>query len=557
MRIKSLHIQRFRSIQDLTLDFDTGLTTLVGENGVGKSTIGIALNKLIRTFSEGGDQITSEDYPYGEPAEVAIEATFNLVQDEIENLFLQGRLVPPKLPDANTRLLSEWFKNQGDSVTLSYQQGTKPWVPIRWGELEFRDSDMRIGGARAAEHNVGLWADYARTVAQPSHHLEGSKLLVDSGVPVVAGSLLSINMPQVLAQSVASKFKPVAEFRVPTTPGQRSAVLESMSGAETASVLLNLKNHRNRGEQRRYSQVVETFHTFFPRFQIEAVERNPGGGQPEIQFYENGRQNPLTLNQVSAGVHEILTIVTNIVGREGLIVFLEHPETNLHPHSMRALGSLLVNYVNRNQVIVVTHNPNFVNPRAPWGLRRFWWTPEKGTQVAVPKLSNEREVGQVQTALRHVGDREVVFARAVLLVEDESQKEFVTSVASTLGFDLDANSISVIAVGSHDGFPPYRVLVEKLGIPFAALRDKAWGDDCRYPPGRFFHLGPELEQYLDGHGLSGVRQEVIKEVGDSKRRQAAALGPKLTKAQIPELFSEVLRVVTDLAGGNPIRSKSK
>jgi hypothetical protein len=68
------------------------------------------------------------------------------------------------------------------------------------------------------------------------------------------------------------------------------------------------------------------------------------------------------------------------------------------------------------------------------------------------------------TALRRVGDREVVFARSVLLVEDESQQEFLTAVAPTLGYDIDSASVSIIAVDGHDGYQAYQTLLEALVV---------------------------------------------------------------------------------------------
>ena len=77
MRIKSLNVQGFRCFRDLSLTFDPQLTTLVGENGTGKSTIGLAVSKLITQFISGGNEISQEDYPYGIPGQLAVEATID------------------------------------------------------------------------------------------------------------------------------------------------------------------------------------------------------------------------------------------------------------------------------------------------------------------------------------------------------------------------------------------------------------------------------------------------------------------------------------------------
>ena len=134
-----------------------------------------------------------------------------------------------------------------------------------------------------------------------------------------------------------------------------------------------------------------------------------------------------------------------------------------------------------------------------------------------------KEIGQMETALRHVGDREVLFARSVILVEDESQRDFLVAVAPTLGYPLDTMGVSVIQVDGEQGYEAYFTLLRIFRIPFVVLKDLAWGDDSRYPADQYFSLGMELEDYLDDHGLKDIRFEVMKDVGKSKRRVAYEL----------------------------------
>ncbi len=325
-----------------------------------------------------------------------------------------------------------------------------------------------------------------------------------------------------------------------------------MSGSDTASALLNLKNHSSLSERARYEDVVKAFGTLFPRYLIAAVEQSPGAGVPDIQFLEAGEANPVSISSVSAGMHQALTLLVDLVAREGLIVFLEHPEQHLHPHSMRFLQSFLRKGAEVNQIIVATHEPYFVDPSAALGVRRFWWTKDAAARAfEFPTPMTNVQMAQIGTALRHPRNREIVFARSVLLVEDESQLGFLTAVAPTLDHDIDAHSVSIISVGSHDGYKPFEVLLKALGIPYVCLRDRRWGEKQRYPRDRFFSLGAELEDYLDNNGLAEARQKVIHEVGTSKRRAASALGAIVTKEQIPPVFGDVLKAAVDLATGEP------
>src|SRR4030042_5454205 len=94
MHIKSLYIEGFRSIKNLTLDLDSKLTTLVGENNTGKSAIGIALNKLFSLLATGNkDHILKEDYPYGKSGRMVLRATLVFSPSEIEEQ-LVDKIIP-------------------------------------------------------------------------------------------------------------------------------------------------------------------------------------------------------------------------------------------------------------------------------------------------------------------------------------------------------------------------------------------------------------------------------------------------------------------------------
>jgi hypothetical protein len=384
--------------------------------------------------------------------------------------------------------------------------------------------------------------------------LSGRYVQADQVIALINGKKVGgvgLSSAQV-GEALFSKYRMVQEFRARSTPGQRTGAVESMSGSDTASVLLNLKNHSSPSERARYDEVVEAFRALFPRYLIVAVEDSPGAGVPDIQFLEAGGTNPVSISGISAGMHQALTLLVNLVAREGMIVFLEHPEQHLHPHSMRFLQSFLRQGAEVNQIIVATHEPYFVDPSAALGVRRFWWTKDAAARAfEIPTSTTDVEMAEIRTALRHLRNREIMFARSVILVEDESQQGFLTAVAPTLGHDTDAHSVSIISVDGHDGYKPYEILLKALRIPYVCLRDRRWGAKQDYPRDRFFSFNMELEEYLDKHGLAEAREKVISKIGRSKRRVAAALGASVTNGEIPPVFGDVLKAAVELATGEP------
>ncbi len=541
MYIKSLHVEGFRSIQNQTLTFEPRLTTLVGENNTGKSIIGLAIKKLFTQCATGREEISITDYPYGIVGPLTIEAALRLSHDEVEK-----HLLPPLVSGVcsakDESPLCSWLLRNGNDITLFVRREDDRMVTgLRWGELQIIHNNLIV---RSATDSSQAWTAHASRIH--SGHLHGDELQRLKGTFSCGTEVIQ----EKLGPFVHGQYKLAEEFRVRSVLGERTAAVESMGGSETAGVLLTLKNHRVRREQDRYTEVVKAFSKFFLHYTINAVEQEPRGAA-DIQFYEKGRTEPLSLANMSSGVHEFLTLLTDLIAREDLVIFWEHPETHLHPHSMRSAASLL-EASERNQIIVTTHDPHFVNPKSPQSLRRFWWVRGLGTQIREldPSLS-QTKLSQIATALRHLGDREVVFARAVILVEDETLTEFLIGVAPKLGRDIDANSVSVVFTGGEGGHRPFHTLLDALGIPYVHLRDRNWGHNPRFPPDRFFSLDAEFEEYLDKQGLGAMLEQVKEEAGRSKRRWAVVLASRIPRKQIPTIFDHVLARAISLASGEP------
>ena len=401
MRIDSLKIQGFRGIENLNLEFEADITTLVGENNTGKSSVGHALATVFQSGAGNRSGLEPEDQPYGVagPFTIDVGVTFS----EPELVHLVGRhMTLPDTPTDRMPTITEFLSSQGNQVHLIF---TQPGTRAKLGKLEFFGGNLGVSPPNRA---AGGWSDFVLDGPRSEWSTATTLTEAMNGRAYQLGP----NITQNICQYLLEKYKLISEFRTRSSLSATEAT-ESMGGSETASVLLNLKVHQNQRERARYDRIVDVFTQFYPRFQVEAVAKRPGSAEPEIQFLEAGRPNHLSLNQVSAGVQEILTLITNLVGREGLLIFIEDPESHLHPHSIRSLHSLLSNTEGENQTIVVTHNPHFVDPRKPEALRRVWWTSSTGTQVTDPGPQlDEVKVAQCRTALRHVGDHEMVFAVA-------------------------------------------------------------------------------------------------------------------------------------------------
>ncbi len=203
--------------------------------------------------------------------------------------------------------------------------------------------------------------------------------------------------------TLRSTFHYVTDFRLKNSLTTRTSALDSLDGANTASALLNLRIHSNPKEQARYQRIVDSFNAVFPRIDVEVVEETPGSGVPDVRFRTGGA--PVRMSQVSAGTQQILTLLVNLEARPNQVFFVEHPETHLHPHAIRAMRDVLRRASTESQVIIAIHDPRFVDPcvrsscedfgRLP--PRALVWIRSKSTKSAGSSLVRLRQRSRIST----------------------------------------------------------------------------------------------------------------------------------------------------------------
>jgi len=540
MWISSVEISNFRCISSLSLRFKEGVNILVGENSVGKSSIFIAISKLVgSTASPDSIQFSSDDLRYGtfEKGEMKVSCKFELSEQEQKQLL--DRLLSSPMPMAEKTNLYKQLARFLRFVELYFiQNEVETRIYSKIGPMvvqrDFVSNTYRDGGPNRGSIN------------QLFGGLSSANLL-ETKIGTEPGLWNSNNVLKRIGALILSYFKTFDEFRARPVVSSRSNVIESMQGGQVPSVLLNLKSHTKSKQRNRYKKICAEFSNFIPSLAIEAVEPTPGGGVADVQFNEEGKDWPIPLANIGAGIVELLTFLTNLVTQEDQIYVLEEPELHLHSQAKRRLNRLIKESANKNQIFVITHDEHFVDLDSLQGLIRLY-TENHETQAAfLPSNISPILLALLKTAMKDVGKREAIFARGVLLVEDESQQRFITECANKLSIDLDGAGITVLHVDGHDAFKPYRTLVEELKIPYICFRDKKWGSPHTNPPETFRALGMELEEFLEQAGFGALLVEAKHKVGTGKPRVAEYVASRLSKEQIPPLFSQLISDAVSLA----------
>ena len=172
------------------------------------------------------------------------------------------------------------------------------------------------------------------------------------------------------------------------------------------------------------------------------------------------------------------------------VLGIEEPEVHLHPHAIRALGSILT--TPPRQMFLTTHSPELAQSvdltsiqvlrRSPTGTERRV-TPKT---VAGSPLLDERDQLKLDVALRS-GATEILFSRATVLCEGPSEVQAYQYFASALDIDLNKLSLSLVPVDGSYFYHLIRILTDDaLRIPWVISAD---GDNLGQLANQLVKLG--------------------------------------------------------------------
>lgn len=528
MHITKISIQNFRSFgpEPQTLLTQPGVNVVVGENNSGKSSLFAAVEIALKL-----QRVPPADFPFGDLTQapsVCVESAFS--------------------PSERARFVYRHFGKALQEIRLISGEDLNGLVPPL-GESLFGAASHLVGSGDPVA-NLGPGKVIGPALIYPGATKMASDLKSVLRSMNKQGIRAALEQERINIHVEASPADTIREFATdafrkfsdirPRPEGkgvdEGAEILESFDGTSTANYLFNL--YAGDAERRaKYERIEALFSEFFPGLTF-AVSVH--GNRPHIVFGRVGKRYDIPQARLGTGVLEVLTILANVEGKSEGVLVLEEPGCHLHPHAQRALQRLILELSKANQVFVVTHSPEFVNWADFKALFRVAVKDSVSKVFSVPPdLTGNDEAALVQ-ALRDRRKHDLLFARAVGLVEGETERAFLEVVSPRIGKDPDLASVSLLDVGGEGQYVPFIRFLQALSIPVRCLRDKAPNGISPKYKELFRTPGAEFEDFMRAQGHGALLDEAIAATGKSKPRAGRYMAEKIALDKVPQIYLDFL-----------------
>ena len=535
MRIKSIRVENFRSVQSATLELD-GLTALVGANGAGKSTFLRALLAF-----QGKEKPCAEDfYNRDTTRDITIAVTFTGLSSAA------GKKFARYLHGGNLEVTRVYKHSSNSTVVESSLHGRAP----RNGDFDAVRAAASAGDT-VAEYDklrgrpeyatlpkckAGKAAREALTKWEDDNSDKCERLADDGSFFGFEGAAEGR-----LDQFIRMLYVPaVREATGDGTEGGRGSVLHELLELTVKGALAGSARHqrlqkeadalykkaRNMGAipevKRLEAGINGTLGTLArgARADIDWDMQAPRVGLPTatIRLTEDGYST--TIDRTGHGLQRafIIAMLGRLHGEQttkaasgggggegedgggpSIVLAIEEPELYQHPTQARHIAGLLSS-ISRGgfagvakdvQVIYTTHSPYFVGADR---IGRIRLLRKAGGEEGMPKATRvwSTDMDKIRKRLAAAGaakhadpdklehdfDRvltplmsEGFFAGTAVLVEGDSDRIAITRAAEILGTPLDEQGVVVIPCGSKTSLPGPLAMFKELGVQTYAVWD--------------------------------------------------------------------------------------
>ncbi|MCO8455748.1 AAA family ATPase [Burkholderia multivorans] len=516
MKIQSIRVKNFRTLKDVAIPFDS-VTTLIGPNGTGKSTV---LRALDWFFNGKPGSLSERDCSFGATDEdIEVQVTF-------DDLTEKDRGELGKYAPQGATTFTAWKRRSKDGAE-SISANSKSYAPFNEirgkgsaGEKKLaynklRDSDPSLGlpawsSVDAANQTMTTWeADHTDQLIDAPESLQtnffgfnsGGKMsgLFDfvlvtadlraseeslDGKSSIIGRILERSVDRAAADEEIAKIVEESRAKQQTVYAEKfKAQLEKMTAQ-----LNDVVSSYSPGRAVTVSPAEVELKAPRTTFEVAVLD---GATETAVERQGHGFQRTLLISALQ------LLAQSGAESTEGVICLaIEEPELFQHPIQAqtfaKVLRALAEDAGKRIQVAYATHSPYFLEARHFHQIRRLTRSSDKIPAVTVhratvddvkAKLNGTVDADQVSRQLDGVVTSRLsvaLFATRVLLVEGDTEAAVFYGIGDRDAVGcLESQGLSIVSTGGKGGIPLAHAILTSLGIPTYVLFDGDGGFEAR------------------------------------------------------------------------------
>ena len=516
MKIQSVHIKNFRTLKDVTITFDS-ITTFIGPNGTGKSTV---LRALDWFFNGKPGLLCEKDCSFGAMEEdIEVRVTFtDLTNNDRREL---GKYAPD---DSATFTAWKNRTSDGSEILSANTKGFPDFNKIKaagsaadkkqfYNELQASKTELDLPKA-----STSTAIDQAMTAWEASHTdqlIDVPEALQTNFFGFNSGGKMSglFDFVLVTADLRASEESIDGKSSIIGRILERS-VDRTAADEEIAKIVEESRTKQQTVYEEKFKDQLETIMTTLnavvtayspgravtvapaevelkaPRttFNVNVLD---GVTKTAVERQGHGFQRTLLISALQ------LLAQSGAASAEGVICLaIEEPELFQHPIQAQAfakvLRSLAEDENKRIQVTYATHSPFFLEARHFNQVRRLTRSTDETPKVTVHtatadevkfKLNGIIKADTVERQLDGVVMNQLsvaLFANRAFLVEGTTESSVFYGIADKTSIgSLEAAGVSIVAVGSKTSIPLAHAILTTMGIPVYALFDADSGFEVR------------------------------------------------------------------------------